>query len=403
MNAPTSHSPPSAAPIDAATLAPHYSRFRVTERLLLTGHSHQAWPDVAWHGVAEALEDAASHVDDKWERAFQKADRVRAGFRTLLGGIDGDLTLSANTHELLVRLLSALPWKERQEIVTTDGEFHTARRQLLRLAEEGVRVHWIPTQPLETLGTRLAQAITNKTALVFCSSVFFETARIFPELAKVAAAAAQFEAPFLIDTYHHLNVLPFNPIGLENAFILGGGYKYCQLGEGNCFLRSPRDCTLRPVITGWFADFSSLAGAPHPQVQYGSHPGARFAGATYDPISHYRAAAVFDFFEREGLTVERLRARSQAQLQLLATGIDSLRLPETFLTRDRETPLPDFGGFLSLITPHAETLERELLRAGVHTDHRGNRLRFGPAPYLSDAQIAQAVEILGRVASPLLR
>jgi len=27
-------------------LSPHYSRFRVAERLLLTGHSHQAWPDV---------------------------------------------------------------------------------------------------------------------------------------------------------------------------------------------------------------------------------------------------------------------------------------------------------------------------------------------------------------------
>ena len=26
-------------------LAPHYARFRVAERLLLTGHSHQAWPD----------------------------------------------------------------------------------------------------------------------------------------------------------------------------------------------------------------------------------------------------------------------------------------------------------------------------------------------------------------------
>ncbi len=26
-------------------LAPHYRHFRVAERLLLTGHSHQAWPD----------------------------------------------------------------------------------------------------------------------------------------------------------------------------------------------------------------------------------------------------------------------------------------------------------------------------------------------------------------------
>ena len=44
-------------------LAPHYSAFRVDERLLLTGHSHQAWPDVAREGQLEAFEDAARHVD----------------------------------------------------------------------------------------------------------------------------------------------------------------------------------------------------------------------------------------------------------------------------------------------------------------------------------------------------
>ena len=49
----TSKTPPPPKPIVTAppnALAPHYSRFRVGERLLLTGHSHQAWPDVALEG-----------------------------------------------------------------------------------------------------------------------------------------------------------------------------------------------------------------------------------------------------------------------------------------------------------------------------------------------------------------
>ena len=48
-------------------------------------------------------------------------------------------------------------------------------------------------------------------------------------------------APLLVDAYHHLNVVPFDLQGteLDRAFIVGGGYKYCQLGEGNCFLRVP--------------------------------------------------------------------------------------------------------------------------------------------------------------------
>ena len=65
-------------------LASDYSAFRVAERLLLTGHSHQAWPDVAREGQLEAFEDAALCVDEKWDRAFAKAELVRDGFRRLL-------------------------------------------------------------------------------------------------------------------------------------------------------------------------------------------------------------------------------------------------------------------------------------------------------------------------------
>ena len=63
-------------------LAPHYSRFRVAERLLLTGHSHQAWPDVALDGQRRGLATTPrEHVDEKWERAFaQGRATVRAGF-----------------------------------------------------------------------------------------------------------------------------------------------------------------------------------------------------------------------------------------------------------------------------------------------------------------------------------
>ena len=66
--------------------------------------------------------------------------------------------------------------------------------------------------------------------------------------------------------------------GLDDVFVTGGGYKYCQLGEGNCFLRVPPHTGMRPVLTGWFAAFDSLAEVGDRGVPYG--PGARaFAGA----------------------------------------------------------------------------------------------------------------------------
>ena len=53
--------------------------------------------------------DAAELVDDKWVRAAEQAARVQQGFRRLLNDPDGDIALGQNTHELVTRLLSALP------------------------------------------------------------------------------------------------------------------------------------------------------------------------------------------------------------------------------------------------------------------------------------------------------
>src|SRR5687767_10291638 len=105
-------------------LARHYSRFRVAERLLLTGHSHQAWPDVAFDAQQRAWLDAAALLDDKWEQAFEQAHLVQLGFKRLLNDREGDIALGQNTHELVTRLLSALPLRARPRLVTSDGEFH---------------------------------------------------------------------------------------------------------------------------------------------------------------------------------------------------------------------------------------------------------------------------------------
>ena len=381
-------------------LAPHYSRFRVAERLLLTGHSHQAWPDVALEGQLEAFTDAAEAVDDKWDRAFAKADEVRAGYRRLLGDPDGDIALGSNTHDLVIRFLSALDVQRRQRLVTTDGEFHTLRRQLGRFAEEGIDVVRVPAAPVETLAERLADAIDERTAAVLVSSVLFETSRIVPDLDRLAVACARAGVELLVDAYHHLGVLPMpiHDVGLGSAWIVGGGYKYLQLGEGNCLLRLPPHAqSTRPVITGWYAEFGALADAERPdRVPYAAG-GARFAGSTYDPTSHYRAARVFAFFDEHRLTPEMLRDVYRHQRGVLVSAFDALDAPEELISRDRDTPAEGFGGFLALSSPLAGRLKSALLDRGVLADSRGTYLRLGPAPYLTDAQIESAVRILGEL------
>jgi kynureninase len=385
-------------------LAGHYSRFRVSERLLLTGHSHQAWPDVSFDAQQRAWLDAAERVDDKWECAAHQAARVQAGFRLLLNDPDGEIALAQNTHEAIVRLLSALPLDARPTIVTTDAEFHTIRRQLDRLREAGIPVVKVAGHPADTLAERIAGPIDDRTACVLVSSVLYETAEIVGGLDFVARTCERHGATLLVDAYHHLNVVPFDirALGLEQAFVTGGGYKYCQLGEGNAFLRVPPGCRLRPVITGWFSEFAALEHlSPDGTIAYGAGA-ARWAGATYDPTSHYRAAAVFAFHAERGLTADRLRAISRHQVALLKREFEALDIDPSIAHVE---PMSDDrrAGFLAIRAPGAGDLCAQLRNGGVLTDFRGNVLRLGPAPYVSDDQLREAVRVIAGIRDRLAR
>lgn len=382
-------------------LATYYSRFDVAHRLLLTGHSHQAWPDVAEAGILQAFEDAADVVDAKWERAEVKAERVRAGYRALLDDPDGEIALGENTHDLVVKLLSSIDLTSRPRVVTTDSEFHSLRRQLARFAEDGLDVVRVAADPVDTLAERLIAEIDDRTSFVAVSAVLFTTAEIVPHLDGLAATCEGAGIDLLVDAYHALGVVPYaiHSRGLSNAWVTGGGYKYLQLGEGNAFLRVPpgaRD--VRPAITGWFAEFEELFD-PHDlsRVSYGP-PATRFASGTYDPISNYRAAAVFEFFDEHDLRPPFLREVSLHQIGMLRDAFDALDLPDAVVTRDRNRRPEDVAGFLSLRSPNAREVQRGLAARGVLTDSRADILRLGPAPYLSDQQLEDAVAVLGDVA-----
>jgi kynureninase len=387
----------------SGNLARHYQHFDVANRLLFTGHSHQAWPDVAREAQIEAFDTAARLVDTKWDVVFEKIRVMRDYLRIFYDDPNGQYTHNENTHNLFVRWLSGLDMQSKRTIITTDTEFYSIGRQLNRLQEEGFQIVRLPALPLDGFSARLRETISADTLAVMISRVYFETGLINHELSTVNRICREFGVPLLIDDYHGTNVVPISlaAADMEDAYILIGGYKYLQWGEGNCFLRFPSNCALRPVVTGWFSGFSTLKTWKKDGPVAYDEGDLRFAGATFDGASAFRGAAVANFFSEQGLTPKILRRLYTEQVALLKYRFMALDINPRLLRLHHEYPIESTGGFLSLKGPQAGEIWKKLMDEGVFTDYRGEILRFGPAPYIVSSQIDQAMQILKNVVHSL--
>jgi len=380
----------------ALALQPHYSHFNVANRLLFTGHSHQAWPDAAFTGIQEYMRLVAERVDTKWEAGFEKTEIMRNYLRDFYDDPDGLYCREQNTHVLLVSWLSSFDLKNKPKIITTSGEFHSMSRQLKRLDEEYLNVVELQHQSDQQLLESIRKELDQNTSAVMISRVYFETAEINTKLSEIAEVCRNAGVPLMIDDYHGTNVVPLSvrEEKLEDCYILIGGYKYLQWGEANCFLRFPRECDLRPVITGWFASFATLDQPQNNELVSYDDGDQRFATATYDPISQFRAAEVVNFFKTQGLTPNVLHKQYQSQVQYLIELFDEKNRDHFEIERSHNRPIEETGGFLSLKSPHARKLRSNLLEKGIFTDARDQILRLGPAPYTTSKQIQEVTDAL---------
>ncbi|HUR41170.1 MAG TPA: aminotransferase class V-fold PLP-dependent enzyme [Verrucomicrobiae bacterium] len=356
-----------------------FSRFigAQPDRLLFAAHSHHPWPDVTFEAQQQAWLDAARYADTKWDRVFgELIPRAQAHVARLLRLPDAaTICFAPSTHELVVRLLSALPANPR--VLTTDSEFHSFARQMKRLEEaNAARVDRVPVAPYETFAARFkAAAARGGHDLVCFSHCFYNTGFLVEDPVALVEAVADPQTCVLVDGYHSFMAVPidFSRVA-HRAFYTAGGYKYAMTGEGACFLHCPPGVAERPVNTGWFASFGTLTAAQAGAVPY-AQGGQRFMGGTFDPAPLYRFNAVQQWLLEDGITVEAIRAHV-------------LRLQARFLElRDRDGLLPDAelvppagtprGNFFVLRHARARAWHGALLAAGVMTDCRDDRLRIG--------------------------
>ena len=365
------------------------------QRLHMAAHSHHLWPDASFEGQIECWNDAARLADRKWDRIMEQVwPEAQGHVASELGtGMPDAVLFAPNTHDLLVRLFSAVPSKEPVRILTSDGEFHSARRQFARWEEAGAAsVERVAAEPFDSFSDRFVErARTGGHDLVFVSQVLFGSGRTFDRVEQLAALA-QPDGPWVvIDGYHAFMAIdaPFPSAAGNSVFYLGGGYKYAMAGEGCAFLHAPPGFGPRPPITGWYAEFEDLT-LPPGAVGY-RKDAMRFMGATFDSSGLYRFNAVQRMLRDKGLTTANISAHvAQLQEQLIARLSDSALASAELLN-----PLGDgeHARFLAFRSPNAQKWCGEFAARNCITDVRGDVIRVGLGLYHDEADIDRFIEL----------
>jgi selenocysteine lyase/cysteine desulfurase len=283
-------------------------------------------------------------------------------------------------------------------VLTSDGEFHSARRQFDRWAEDGwFAEEKIAAEPAGDFTERfLDRARSGEHDLIFVSQVLFGSGRTFDAVDALAALARPDGPWVVVDGYHAFMAIerPLSAAAASNAFYLGGGYKYAMSGEGCAFLHAPPGYGSRPPVTGWYAEFEDLS-LPPGMVGYAADA-TRFLGATFDPSALYRFNAVRAMLAENGLTTARISAHTEQLKRLFLQTIDQGAL------RNLDLLNPPGDGpqarFLAFRGPAAQTVHDRLMAANCITDRRGDVLRIGFAIYQDEADVDRLSELLREIA-----
>lgn len=371
------------------------------ERLHFAAHSHHLWPDASFDGQVRAWVEANKFADRKWDLIFgDVVPEAQAHVAKELNLPSPDTVVFApNTHDFLLRIFSGFETKPVR-ILSTDGEFHSFRRQGERWEEAGEAVVTrVPLHPFETFDDRFIEAATSGGFdLIVISQIFFKTGQVFGRIEDLAALADPAGPWIVVDGYHGFMAAPTDLSAVaDRIFYVTGGYKYAMSGEGAGVLHAPDGFCPRPVATGWFAEFGNLMGPPD-GVRYRADAG-RFWGATFEATPLYRFNGVRRMLDEAGLDTAAIAGHARGLMQRFQTA---LAAGEAGRPGEAEVLNPVGNEtvrarFLALRHKDAQTWRARLLDANVVTDVRDDTIRFGFGLYQDDADVERLIEVCNRV------
>jgi selenocysteine lyase/cysteine desulfurase len=305
----------------------------------------------------------------EWEHWVERAEAARAAFARLVNADPAEIAVTTSVSQAVSALVSALPLEQgRSRIVISEFEFPTvgqiAHAQELRGAEV---VHVRPEAdgriPLE----RFAEAIDERTALVFCTAISYRSGYRL-DVAEVARLAREQGALCLADSYQAAGAIPLDVRELGVDLLTAGTVKYLLASAGLAFMfvRSDLHERLLPTQTGWFADEDIF------QMDISDYSPAadarRFDAGTPPVPNIYAGLAGMGIVEEVG--VAAIESHVRGLVERLLAGLDELGA--TVVTPRGED---ERGPLVCVAASDAEALVTAMHDAGVVTSSRDRSVR----------------------------
>ena len=265
----------------------------------------------------------AGRPADKWDACSARSCPGAAPHRPAAGPARPDnVAFAPNTHELVLRILSSSDAPVR--ILTTDGEFHSFRRQLAGSRRRAGRRRAGPGRALRHVPLRFSAASHRRARPHVRQPGLLRLRLRRPRLAWPAATPTS-------SSTATTGSWPFPPIwrGGRPGFYVAGGYKYAMTA------REPASPTARRA---------ARPARRHRLVRRvrraGGHGGqsarrlrrrrSRFLGATFDPSGLYRFNAVTGLARGTRRAVADIHRHVQGLQQQFLAGADD-RLASTLI------------------------------------------------------------------------
>ena len=232
-------------------------------------------------------------------------------------------------------------------------------------------------------------AIDERTLLVPVQHVLFKSAEI-QDVEAIVRRAHEVGAYVVLDAYQSAGSCrstsrrstSTSPSAARSSGSAAGP------GAGWLYVRPDLIERLEPTVTGWQAHARPFAFEPELEYADGI---ARFLTGTPNVPALYACTPGYDLIEEIG--VERIRANSLRQTQLLIDGADA----RGFEVRSPREP-ERRGGTVTVHVPDFEAVHKELSERQILCDFRPDAgIRLGPHYFTSDDELEFALDQVAEI------